>query len=90
MIDITKVSGSGFTLICSDNTLLNGAESQSQESINEMCVELEKLLQKYNFSIEMIGENEEIMRLQGRILFMKFFISSSFILSSLCSFFLQV
>lgn len=38
-----------------------------------MCIELQALLSKYNFGISMIGENEEIMRLQGRMLFMKFF-----------------
>lgn len=73
MIDITKVSGSGFTLICSDDAFLNGKKVQSQDSINEMCIELQALLSKYNFGISMIGENEEIMRLQGRMLFMKFF-----------------
>lgn len=69
MININKVSGSGITIILQDDAPLNGIDPLTQEQLNGMFVELQDVFSRYNFSIAMTGENEEMMRLQGRLMF---------------------
>jgi hypothetical protein len=73
VIDAEKINGSGFTIIVSDVAPLYDQPQQSQESINEMFNEIFVVLKNRNFQIEMAGENEEMMRLQGRLLFNEFY-----------------
>jgi len=69
MISINKVSGSGITIILQDDAPLNGIDPLTQDQLDELFNELIPIFSKYNFSIAMTGENEEMMRLQGRLMF---------------------
>ena len=65
MLNIEEIAGSGFTLIVDDMT----AEERSQESINVMFQELRQVLNNRNFDISIAANQEDVMRLQGRLLF---------------------
>lgn len=69
MLNTEEIIGSGFTVIVDDQT----AEERSQESINSMFQELRVVLNKYGFDISIVANQEDIMRLQGRLLFKKMF-----------------
>lgn len=69
MLSTNEIVGSGFTLISDDLT----AEERSQESINSMFQEIRDVLNKYGFDISIVANQEDIMRLQGRLLFKKMF-----------------
>ena len=69
MISINKVSGSGITIILQDDAPLNGIDPLTQDQLDSMFDELIPIFSKYNFSIAMTGENEEMMRLQGHLMF---------------------
>lgn len=69
MLTIEEIIGSGFTVIVDDQT----AEERDQESINVMFQELRDVLNKHGFDISIVANQEDIMRLQGRLLFKKMF-----------------
>jgi hypothetical protein len=69
MLDASHISGCGFTIICSDNSLLYEAEPQSQENINAMFEKIHEVLKEYNFDIAIVAQNEDAMRLQARLMF---------------------
>ena len=69
MISINKVSGSGITIILQDDAPLNGIDPLTQDQLDEMFNEIIPIFSKYNFSLATTGENEEMMRLQGRLMF---------------------
>jgi hypothetical protein len=81
MISAEKIQGSGFTIIVSDVGPLYDQPSQDQKKIDNMFNEIYEILKRHNFQIEMVGENEEMMRLQGRLLFNEFYkiLDSSFV-----------
>lgn len=68
-LDVNKIRGSGFTIIVQDD---NPMSERSQADVDELMDELERLSSEKGFSIAMIGENEEMMRLQGKLLFNEF------------------
>ena len=50
-------------------TISISSAARTQDQLDEMFNEIIPIFSKYNFSIAMTGENEEMMRLQGRLMF---------------------
>jgi hypothetical protein len=69
MLSTDEITGSGFTLIVDDQT----TEERSQESIDSMFQEIRDVLNNHGFDISIVANQEDIMRLQGRLLFKKMF-----------------
>ncbi len=69
MLSTDEITGSGFTLIVDDQTV----EERSQESIDSMFQEIRNVLNNHGFDISIVANQEDIMRLQGRLLFKKMF-----------------
>jgi hypothetical protein len=69
MLNVEEMIGSGCTIIIDD---LSGDDRQ-QESINVMFQEIQTILNKYGFDIAIVANQEDAMRLQGRLLFKTMF-----------------
>ncbi len=64
MLSSSNIIGSGFTVIVDDPS----GEDRSQDSINEMFVELRSVLNSHGFDIGIVADQDDAMRLQGRLL----------------------
>jgi hypothetical protein len=73
MISADKISDSGFTFICDNQRPFNGMLPITQEEADLLMAELQLVLERWGFDIAMVGENVEVMRLQGRMMFNKFY-----------------
>ena len=72
ILNVNDISNSGITFITSDMNAFYD-QSLTQEKLDEMCDQLQTIFEKYNFKIEMAIENEQALRLQGRIMFKKLY-----------------
>ncbi len=72
-LNVDDVRDSGITIITNDNNRLCGKEPITQEQLDMMCSELMAVLAKYDFGVELVLENEVAMRLQGKLMFKKFY-----------------
>jgi hypothetical protein len=73
VISIDEVFGSGITFITSDISALYDQPEMTQESLNEMCDQLIEILEKHNYRLELVLENETAMRVQGRVMLNEYF-----------------
>ena len=67
MLNTDRIKGSGFTMIVQDDSMLYDQPQQTQKSIDEMFVQIISVLKDHNFSISIVAENTDAMRLQGKL-----------------------
>lgn len=73
LLKASDIKDSGITIITNDNRALYGLPELTQPVLNEMCNELLAVFKKYDFTVDMMLENEHAMRMQGHIMFNKMF-----------------